>query len=91
MTNPELEDLPPEVLEQLSPRYRNDKNNNFSVVQDLFLANGNQPMSVDEILVELYRANGEIYKRQSLLTLLSYHVNTGRLRRVAKGVYMLED
>ncbi|QTH19748.1 hypothetical protein HRJ34_15370 [Rhizorhabdus wittichii] len=75
----EYDDLPPELLKQLSKRTAEDR---IAAVID-------KPMVVDEILIALWRRHKVAYKRQFIVNKLYRMANSGRIASVdgRKGMY----
>ena len=51
------------------------------------LANG--PLTIDEILIGIYRDSGNVIKRVTLASRLNYYTYRGGIRRVSPGTYSL--
>ncbi|WP_435103625.1 hypothetical protein [Arhodomonas sp. AD133] len=81
----EIDELPPELISQLSLS-KSDREE-MKIVQVLNDAGGT--LSLDRLLIELYRATRDIYQRRQLTQRLYRMISKGMVRAVPgrKGVY----
>lgn len=89
LTLPEIEGLPQELIAELS--IKDADKAEFAILHALEGAGG--IITLDRLLIALYRETGEIYKRNSLYSRLSRMASKGLLYYVPgkKGVYSTEQ
>lgn len=85
-------DLPPELVEQL--RFGGSgKRGRKTKVNPLLAAvmDAGKPVTINEVLILVWRATGKTYKRSSASATLSKLVATGEISDVSRGVYAAID
>ncbi len=89
LTPRDLEGLPQELLEELSVSNPADKAE-FAIMK--LMEEKGRIMSLDQILIGIYRETGEVTKRQAMTSRLYRMINKGVLFSVPskKGVYSLD-
>lgn len=85
----EVQDLPPELLEELT--VSETDRIEFLILSIMEKHDG--VIGLDRLLVELYRATGEVFKRQGIINRLYKMANKGEVQSVEgkKGVYTTKE
>lgn len=81
--------LPPELLQQLSKPYRTKQTKESEIRYALIIAG--RPVSVDWLLVTIYRQTEMVWTRSSLNSLLHRMVKRGEVQHVDRGLYALPE
>lgn len=89
LTLPEIQDLPEELIAELS--IKDADKTEFAIINAVEESGG--IITLDRLLIALYKRTGEIYKRNSLYSTISRMVNKNLLYYVPgkKGVYSNEQ
>lgn len=79
--------LPPELLQQLSKPLQGKKSKESDIRYALVLAG--KPVSIDWLLVTIYRQTGDVWTRAQISSLLHRMVKRGVVQQAGRGVYAL--
>lgn len=84
---PDIADLPPELVKQLSRKAHGPGNGSTTKKLVALVEAATQPLNLDQLLIGMYRAHGEILKRKNVIFLMHYAVKCGCATRIDNGVY----
>lgn len=86
-TDDHLAGLPEELLEELSRNFKKSGTSGNAIAQNALEVLGDKTLSIDEILVEIYKTKNAIIKRANLLNTLSKMVKEGIIKSESRGEY----